>query len=98
MVVSTSNDGPLSIDLSLGNLDICSLQVTRLVKECTGKTTLASGDGANDVGIIHEADISVGISGVEGMQRNNQALGKLKCPVTMSEVIGDHIWLASLAT
>ncbi|KAE8720069.1 hypothetical protein F3Y22_tig00109921pilonHSYRG00050 [Hibiscus syriacus] len=41
--------------------------VTRLVKEGTGKTTLAIGDGANDVGMIKEADIEVGISGVEGM-------------------------------
>ena len=43
-------------------------QVTRLVKHGTGKTTLAIGDGANDVGMIQEADIGVGISGVEGMQ------------------------------
>ncbi|XP_010534920.1 PREDICTED: phospholipid-transporting ATPase 6 [Tarenaya hassleriana] len=42
--------------------------VTRLVKEGTGKVTLAIGDGANDVGMIQEADIGVGISGVEGMQ------------------------------
>lgn len=42
--------------------------VTRLVKEETGKTTLAIGDGANDVGMIQEADIGIGISGVEGMQ------------------------------
>jgi phospholipid-translocating ATPase len=42
--------------------------VVRLVKEGTGKTTLAIGDGANDVGMIQEADIGVGISGVEGMQ------------------------------
>jgi len=42
--------------------------VTRLVKEGTGKTTLAIGDGANDVGMIQEADIGVGISGAEGMQ------------------------------
>ncbi|XP_068636564.1 putative phospholipid-transporting ATPase 9 [Aristolochia californica] len=41
--------------------------VTRLVKG-TGKTTLAIGDGANDVGMLQEADIGVGISGVEGMQ------------------------------
>uniref|UniRef100_A0A804I585 Phospholipid-transporting ATPase n=1 Tax=Musa acuminata subsp. malaccensis TaxID=214687 RepID=A0A804I585_MUSAM len=45
-----------------------ALVVTRLVKEGTGKTTLAIGDGANDVGMIQEADIGVGISGVEGMQ------------------------------
>ncbi|KAL1357392.1 hypothetical protein HN51_009311 [Arachis hypogaea] len=42
--------------------------VTRLVKSRTGKTTLAIGDGANDVGMLQEADIGIGISGVEGMQ------------------------------
>jgi len=39
-----------------------------LVKEGTGKTTLAIGDGANDVGMLQEADVGIGISGVEGMQ------------------------------
>ena len=29
---------------------------------------MAVGDGANDVGMIQEADIGIGISGVEGMQ------------------------------
>lgn len=43
-------------------------QITKSVKEFTGKTTLAIGDGANDVGMIQEADIGVGISGMEGMQ------------------------------
>ncbi|KAM7270106.1 hypothetical protein ACFE04_029320 [Oxalis oulophora] len=42
--------------------------VTRLVKTGTGKTTLAIGDGANDVGMLQEADIGIGISGAEGMQ------------------------------
>ncbi|RZC48296.1 hypothetical protein C5167_041254 [Papaver somniferum] len=42
--------------------------ITRLVKEYTGWTTLAIGDGANDVGMIQAADIGVGISGMEGMQ------------------------------
>ncbi|KAM7500349.1 hypothetical protein LguiA_024763 [Lonicera macranthoides] len=42
--------------------------ITRSVKEYTGKTTLAIGDGANDVGMIQAADIGVGISGMEGMQ------------------------------
>jgi len=39
-----------------------------LVKVKTGSTTLAIGDGANDVGMLQEADIGIGISGVEGMQ------------------------------
>ncbi|XP_059655582.1 putative phospholipid-transporting ATPase 9 [Cornus florida] len=42
--------------------------VTRLVKVGNRKTTLAIGDGANDVGMLQEADIGIGISGVEGMQ------------------------------
>uniref|UniRef100_A0A1D1ZCM1 Phospholipid-transporting ATPase n=1 Tax=Anthurium amnicola TaxID=1678845 RepID=A0A1D1ZCM1_9ARAE len=42
--------------------------VTRLVKTSTGKTTLAIGDGANDVGMLQESDIGIGISGFEGMQ------------------------------
>ncbi|KAK9996375.1 hypothetical protein SO802_021061 [Lithocarpus litseifolius] len=42
--------------------------VTRLVKVKTGTTTLAIGDGANDVGMLQEADIGIGISGIEGMQ------------------------------
>jgi phospholipid-translocating ATPase len=45
-----------------------AVQVTRLVKSGTGKITLAIGDGANDVSMIQEADIGVGISGAEGMQ------------------------------
>ncbi|PSR96572.1 Phospholipid-transporting ATPase [Actinidia chinensis var. chinensis] len=42
--------------------------VTRLVKVRTVKTTLAIGDGANDVRMLQGADIGVGISGFEGMQ------------------------------
>lgn len=53
------------------HINIYLQQVTRLVKEGTNKTTLAIGDGANDVGMIQEADIGVGISGVEGMQVGN---------------------------
>eukprot|EP00250_Pteridium_aquilinum_P014699 c22146_g2_i1 orf=517-4191(-) len=42
--------------------------ITKLVKESTGTITLGIGDGANDVGMIQEAHVGVGISGVEGMQ------------------------------
>jgi len=55
-------------NLNLSILLFPKFKVVRLVKEGTGKTTLAIGDGANDVGMIQEADIGVGISGVEGMQ------------------------------
>lgn len=34
----------------------------------SSKTTLAIGDGGNDVSMLQEADIGVGISGVEGME------------------------------
>jgi phospholipid-translocating ATPase len=55
------------------NLFKLLIQVTRLVNKGTKKTTLAIGDGANDVGMIQEADIGVGISGVEGMQIGNMS-------------------------
>ncbi|KAJ6775740.1 putative PHOSPHOLIPID-TRANSPORTING ATPASE [Salix koriyanagi] len=45
--------------------------VTRLVKTDCSKTTLAIGDGGNDVSMLQEADIGVGINGVEGMQLHN---------------------------
>ena len=54
-----------------------TIQVTRLVKVRTGKTTLAIGDGANDVGMLQEADIGVGISGVEGMQVNSKMVSQI---------------------
>ena len=60
--------------LSLWKIFYLIMQVTRLVKMRTGSTTLAIGDGANDVGMLQEADIGIGISGVEGMQVNLQYL------------------------
>ena len=38
--------------------------MVRLVKDYLGVLTLAIGDGANDVAMIHLADVGVGISGL----------------------------------
>ena len=45
-----------------------SVVVNLVKKQYPGKTTLAIGDGANDVAMIMEAHVGVGISGHEGMQ------------------------------
>lgn len=58
-------------------MKLARFQITRSVKEYTGKTTLAIGDGANDVGMIQEADIGIGISGMEGMQVSRSHTMKL---------------------
>ncbi|POI22989.1 hypothetical protein CIB84_013262, partial [Bambusicola thoracicus] len=42
--------------------------IVQLVKKHKKATTLAIGDGANDVNMIKTADIGVGISGLEGVQ------------------------------
>lgn len=42
--------------------------VVSAVKDTLDVTTLAIGDGANDVAMIQEADVGVGIAGVEGRQ------------------------------
>ncbi|GAB2287519.1 Alanine--tRNA ligase, variant 2 [Dionaea muscipula] len=42
--------------------------VVSLIKKRTDDMTLAIGDGANDVSMIQEADVGVGISGQEGRQ------------------------------
>ncbi|KAJ1962718.1 phospholipid transporting ATPase [Dipsacomyces acuminosporus] len=42
--------------------------VVRLVKEALGTLCLSIGDGANDVSMIQEADVGIGISGEEGLQ------------------------------
>ncbi|KAI8076840.1 uncharacterized protein BX664DRAFT_304347 [Halteromyces radiatus] len=43
-------------------------QVVRMVKKGLKVMTLAIGDGANDVSMIQEANVGIGISGVEGRQ------------------------------
>lgn len=42
--------------------------VTKLVREGLGAACLAIGDGANDVNMIQQANIGVGITGKEGLQ------------------------------
>eukprot|EP01061_Rhynchopus_euleeides_P023404 TRINITY_DN380_c0_g1_i2.p1 TRINITY_DN380_c0_g1~~TRINITY_DN380_c0_g1_i2.p1 ORF type:complete len:1306 (+),score=512.63 TRINITY_DN380_c0_g1_i2:726-4643(+) len=48
-------------------------QVVQLVKRNLDQVTLAIGDGANDVSMIKEAHVGVGISGLEGLQAANSA-------------------------
>ena len=49
-------------------------QLVLLVKtNVVGATTLAIGDGANDVAMIQAAHVGIGISGQEGMQAANSA-------------------------
>ena len=42
------------------------VQLMQAMRAGTSRTTLAVGDGANDVGMIQAADVGVGICGVEG--------------------------------
>ena len=56
--------------------------VVRLVKNNLGKITLAIGDGANDVNMIQEAHIGIGLYGQEGMravQSSDYALPEFRC-------------------
>lgn len=46
---------------------VYNLQLVEILKSCDYKT-LAIGDGGNDVRMIQQADIGVGISGREGLQ------------------------------
>ena len=39
-----------------------------MIKELDNTITMAIGDGANDVGMITEANVGIGIQGIEGTQ------------------------------
>ena len=43
-------------------------QVVKLIKEKDRAITMAIGDGANDVGMITESNVGIGIQGIEGTQ------------------------------
>lgn len=49
------------------NFFFFTLQLVEILKSCDYRT-LAIGDGGNDVRMIQQADIGVGISGREGLQ------------------------------
>lgn len=57
-------------------------EVVRLIKNSMNKITLAIGDGANDVNMIQEAHIGIGIYGQEGMravQASDFAIPEFQC-------------------
>ena len=57
-------------------------QTVNLVKEGKKAMSLSIGDGANDVAMIQEANIGIGISGLEGAQASmsaDYAIGQFKC-------------------
>ncbi|KRX02568.1 P-type ATPase, cytoplasmic domain N [Pseudocohnilembus persalinus] len=56
--------------------------VVKTIKQALKKITLAIGDGANDVNMIQEAHIGIGIYGNEGMQavqNSDFAIGEFRC-------------------
>ncbi|KAJ6908713.1 phospholipid-transporting ATPase 2-like isoform X1 [Populus alba x Populus x berolinensis] len=57
----------ISSSQSLLSRDKNSMMLVQILKLCDYRT-LAIGDGGNDVRMIHQADIGVGISGREGLQ------------------------------
>lgn len=48
-------------------------EITNFVQTRLQKTTLAIGDGGNDVGMIQAADVGIGINGLEGSQAARSA-------------------------
>ncbi|KAI8975574.1 hypothetical protein BDF20DRAFT_959906 [Mycotypha africana] len=69
-----TSDKLLAIGMRCASVICCRVspmqkaQVVSLVKKKLKVMTLAIGDGANDVSMIQEANVGIGISGVEGRQ------------------------------
>jgi phospholipid-translocating ATPase len=72
--------------------------IVRLVRQGVGAITLAIGDGANDVSMIQEANVGVGIAGEEGMQAvlaSDYAIGQFRFLVKLLLVHGRWSYLRS---
>ncbi|KAF2069365.1 hypothetical protein CYY_009319 [Polysphondylium violaceum] len=71
-------DNLLAVSQLVGSLICCRVtpnqkaQVVKMIKD-TGRITAAIGDGGNDVSMIQEANIGIGISGREGLQASRAA-------------------------
>lgn len=71
---NATRDKVLSLGMRCASVICCRVspkqkaQVVNLVKKGLKVMTLAIGDGANDVSMIQEANVGIGISGVEGRQ------------------------------
>lgn len=71
-------------------------QTVRLVKEGKNAMTLAIGDGANDVAMIQEANVGVGIAGLEGAQASmssDYAIGQFRFLTKLLVVHGRWCYL-----
>ena len=65
------------------------VEVVKIVKSFK-KMTLAVGDGANDVNMIQEAHVGIGIYGEEGIQASNAADFSIKKFELISELLFNH--------
>ncbi|XP_061949504.1 uncharacterized protein LOC133672948 [Populus nigra] len=63
---------------SLLSRDKNSMMLVQILKSCDYRT-LAIGDGGNDMRMIQQADIGVGISGREGLQAADYSIGTASC-------------------
>lgn len=89
--VDESNETRLSVGDLLPNDTIQKASIVREIKERKRAMTLAIGDGANDEAMILEADVGVGISGLEGTaasRASSYAIGQFRFLHTLLFVHG----------